>query len=242
MRIEQQSKERPVQGITGAEHPLKKIFSDEFDFFIPPYQRPYSWTTEHSGRLYDDLLGFLQDSNSKNESDPYFLGSIVLIKSEGDPRAEVIDGQQRLTTLTILFAAIVEKLSGKEKEKEAVAKYINEPGDLAEGLVAKPRLALRERDKEFFEKYIQTEGKLAELIQKNPEELSDPRKNMVLNAKLFVERLKDVDPAKAFELAKFIVNRCFLVAVATPSMHSAFRIFTVLNDRGLDLLATDMVR
>jgi uncharacterized protein with ParB-like and HNH nuclease domain len=240
MSTEQQTKERPVHRITGAEHPLKKIFSDEFDFIIPPYQRPYSWTTEHSGELYDDLLNFMQDSKTNKEDDPYFLGSIVLIKREGDPRAEVIDGQQRLTTLTILFAAILEKLTGQQRD--AVAKYINEPGDPAEDLEAKPRLALRERDREFFRKYIQTEGKLEKLIEKNPEELTDPRKNMVLNAKLFVERLEDIDAAKAFELAKFIVNRCFLVAVATPSMHSAFRIFTVLNDRGMDLLATDILK
>ena len=85
--------------ISGAEYPLSKIFSSEFDYVIPPYQRPYAWTKDQAGELFDDLYYFF-----RNEAeDSYFLGSTVLIKDEGKPAAEVIDGQQRLTTITILL-------------------------------------------------------------------------------------------------------------------------------------------
>lgn len=88
--------------ITGKEYQLSKIFSKEFNYYIPAYQRPYAWTEEETETLFDDLLDFYQTEKVDN----YFLGSIVLIKDEDKPKADVIDGQQRLTTLTILIAVI----------------------------------------------------------------------------------------------------------------------------------------
>lgn len=70
--------------IHGAEHPIQKIFSDEFAFTIPLYQRPYSWTTEQAEELLSDLLEALPTTQEQvQEGEPYFLGSIVLIKQDG---------------------------------------------------------------------------------------------------------------------------------------------------------------
>ena len=77
--------------ITGKEYPLSKIFSADFEYHIPGYQRPYAWTEEQAGILFDDLYDFFQTETIDN----YFLGSIVLIKEENKPYADVIDGQQR---------------------------------------------------------------------------------------------------------------------------------------------------
>lgn len=76
--------------IKGAEYPLSKIFSSEFDYVIPAYQRPYAWTEEETGTLFEDLYEFYQ---SEPADESYFLGSIVLIKEEDMPLSEVIDGQ-----------------------------------------------------------------------------------------------------------------------------------------------------
>ena len=92
--------------ITGKEYPLYRIFSSEFDYYIPAYQRPYAWSEEETETLFDDLFSFFKTESSDN----YFLGSIVLIKDDSNPRADVIDGQQRLTTLTILFSSIATML------------------------------------------------------------------------------------------------------------------------------------
>ena len=225
--------------ITGHEYPVSKIFSPEFGFVIPPYQRPYAWTTEEAGELFDDIESFMQQTGASAD-DPYFLGSIVLIKTEESPRAEVIDGQQRLTTLTLLLAALVEKLSGDEAR--SLAKYINEPGDLAEDRPPRPRLTLRERDQEFFHRHVQANGGLSTLLDQDCDDLTDPQKNIQANARLYVKRLGKMDDQQAFALGKFVVNRCYLVAVTTPSMQSAYRIFSVLNDRGLDLLTCDILK
>ena len=105
-----------VSKIHGAEFPIRKIFSNDFNFKIPLYQRPYSWTTDQAGELLDDLISFIGSDTTAVVDDlsPYFLGSIVLIKDESRPDAEIVDGQQRLTTLTILLSALRQTMTTPE--------------------------------------------------------------------------------------------------------------------------------
>jgi uncharacterized protein with ParB-like and HNH nuclease domain len=85
--------------IEASEKLLYKVFSSDYDFFIPMYQRPYAWTVKEAEELFDDLVDNMgPDGTSIEETNPYFLGSVVLVKGE-TPDAEVVDGQQRLTTL-----------------------------------------------------------------------------------------------------------------------------------------------
>ncbi len=67
--------------ISGAEYPLAKIFSSDFQYVIPSYQRPYTWEEQHASVLFDDLYNFFQIE----KEDEYFLGSIVLVKQAGKP-------------------------------------------------------------------------------------------------------------------------------------------------------------
>jgi hypothetical protein len=225
--------------ISGAEFPLAKIFSSDFEYVIPSYQRPYAWTIDQASELFDDLYDFFQ----AEPEDGYFLGSIVLIKLEGEPLAEVIDGQQRITSLTILLSVLASKLDGKQQD--TLCNYILEPGNEFEGLEPKPRLTLRERDKKFFLKYVQ-ELKLDELFALDEKGLqNESRINIKRNAQLFNQRVTaklDNDSDKIKSFVAFLLQRCFLVAVSTPSQQSAFRVFSVMNSRGLDLQPTDIIK
>jgi hypothetical protein len=225
--------------ISGAEYPLSKIFSSDFDYIIPSYQRPYAWTTEQASDLFDDLYDFF----CSEQEDSYFLGSIVLIKEENKPRAEVIDGQQRLTTLTILLAALASKLSGDLKKD--FESYIREPGRPSQNLQPKPRLTLRERDKDFFAQYVQGldfDG----LFALDPAQLSnESQRNIQQNSRFLLDHLTKNFQNNEDDLRKFgsfIVQRCFLVVVSTPNQKSAFRVFSVMNNRGLDLLTSDIIK
>lgn len=225
--------------ISGAEYPLAKIFSSEFEYVIPSYQRPYAWTVDQASELFDDLYDFYRSELDEG----YFLGSIVLIKEEGKPAAEVIDGQQRLTTLTILLAALAARSA--PDDRALLKNYIVEAGNKFEQLAAKPRLTLRERDKEFFAKYVQT-LQFDELLDLNTESLqNESRKNIQANARLLLSRIDrsfgdDMSSLEGF--VGFLLQRCFLVAVSTPSQQSAFRVFSVMNSRGLDLQPTDIIK
>ena len=148
--------------ITGKEYPLSKVFGADFEYHIPGYQRPYAWTEEETGILFDDLYEFFQTEAVDN----YFLGSIVLIKEENKRYADVIDGQQRLTTLSILFAVMANTFQSEEFKKTC-KKYLQEDGNILEGISAQPRVFLRDRDQSFFSKYIQN-IQLEQLAQIDP--------------------------------------------------------------------------
>ncbi|UXD88967.1 DUF262 domain-containing protein [Thalassolituus hydrocarboniclasticus] len=225
--------------IAGAEYPLAKIFSSDFDFVIPAYQRPYAWTDDQALELFDDLYSFYL---AEPEDDSYFLGSIVLIKAEGKPASEVIDGQQRLTTLTILLSVITSLLEGEVRSD--FEGYIREPGRLSQGIRAKPRLSLRERDRQFFADYVQA-FKFNELFALESAQLEEPQQNIQRNARLLRDRLVSAfanDTAGLIRFGASLIQRCFLVVVSTASKKSAFRVFSVLNSRGLDLLPTDIIK
>jgi uncharacterized protein with ParB-like and HNH nuclease domain len=136
--------------ISGSEHPLRKIFSDDFFFTIPRYQRPYSWTTEQSEELFQDLIRAMD--NFKETDDilllpPYFLGSILISKGD-EPQAEIIDGQQRLTTLTMLLAAIRSLI--KSDFAEGLTAFLCEKGNIITGTPSRYRLKLRDSDLHNF--------------------------------------------------------------------------------------------
>ena len=222
------------------EQAISRIFSNDYVFRIPDYQRPYAWTTEQARDLFDDLTSFMAAAPGKVEDmPPYFLGSIVLIKSEISPTADVVDGQQRLTTLTLLLSAI--RASVTPTGGSDITQLLYEKGSQILGTQDRFRLTLRSRDEEFFQRYVQKEGGFGQLVEL-PDQASDSRRNLHANAALFKERLSEMSEQEQLNLAQFIVTRCFLVAVATPDLDSAYRIFAVLNSRGLDLSPTDILK
>lgn len=225
------------------EQPLYKVFSDEYLFTIPSVQRPYSWTEEEAGELLDDLLEYIDqndidENNIESIEEPYFLGSIVLVK-EKDNRYEVLDGQQRLTTITILLAVLRDYLGGNFSA--SIKKLIAMEGDFLMNTKDRYRLELRKIDQDFFKKFIQTDGGTTRLTEE-VETKTDSQKWIRNNARYFINKLNDVDSRVVQTLPRVIPNLCYLVLVSTINFDSAFRIFTVLNDRGLDLLSSDIIK
>lgn len=227
------------KNLSGADYPLSKIFSSDFEYVIPPYQRPYAWTIDQASELFEDLHSFYQ----YEPDEEYFLGSIVLIKEENKPHSEVIDGQQRLTTLTILLAVLSNKLQGDDRK--ALLQYILEPGNKFEKLESKPRLTVRSRDRDFFASYVQG-LKFDELFAMDEKALeNESRLNIKRNSQLLDKYVSeklgdDVEQIESF--TAFLLRKCYLVAVSTPNQKSAFRIFSVMNSRGLDLQPTDIIK
>ena len=227
--------------LTAKEQSLAKVFSDDYVFTIPGYQRPYSWGTDQAQELLDDLLGALDAAPALlSDSAPYFLGSIVLIKPDAAPDATVVDGQQRLTTLTLLLAAI-RAVVPSQQVQAGISKRIYEQGDVVSATASTYRLSLRDRDRDFFREYIQHEDGWAKLLALNTK-LPDAQSRLKANAQVFQAGLAKLDEARLTRLVQFIITRCFLVTVATPDLDSAYRIFGVLNSRGLDLSATDILK
>jgi len=230
--------EQKLKPIDAGEVQLGKLFTAEFDFAIPDYQRPYAWGTDETLQLLDDLQGALD----RDIDEPYFLGSVVLVKEKGIPAAEVIDGQQRLTTLTILFA-VLRELATEPALREDIHKFVEEPAVVWDDRPAKPRLRLRERDAKFFRDHVQTRDAIPTLAGLSDNQVkTDAQKAIRDNAKALHEALcawTDDDRKKLFVM---MASRTFLVVVSTPDLNSAYRIFSVMNSRGLPLTPPDIFK
>lgn len=226
--------------INASERSLSKIFSDDFIFSIPPYQRPYSWTTEQAGELLSDVLSFIEDEARPIEySNPYFLGSVVLIKEVEKPEADVVDGQQRLTTLTILLSVLRDFESESPSE---VSDFIYQKGNRLKMTKDRYRLRVRERDESFFVKYIQQPAGIEALIALDNTQLTNSQQLIQANARYFKEKLCKLSNTEREQFATYLLTKCVLVVVSTPDLDSAYRIFSTLNARGLNLSLTDLLK
>lgn len=222
---------------------IREIFEGSYQFEIPDYQRPYAWTTEQAEELFSDLLSAMQDARANGATSQYFLGSIVLIKNDRDPKAMVVDGQQRLTTLTILFAALraAWEAASYPQGVKSVTPFLYEEGDEMLGKATGYRFIAREEDSSFFRQYIQEPDGI-EKLARNVEKLQDSRLRYRENATLLLEKAKALSPEDRNALWKFLANDCSLVVISTPDLEAAYRIFSVLNNRGLDLAPIDILK
>lgn len=217
---------------------IQEIFEGSYQFQIPDYQRPYAWTTEQTEELFNDLVSAMQDARTPGTTSQYFLGSIVLIKNDREAKSFVVDGQQRLTTLTILFSALREAMPGASND---ITKFIYKEGSQSLGETNEYRLTAREEDSEFFRTFIQQKDSITQLAT-STDKLEDSRLRYRENAALLLEKTNALSPSDRDALWKFLAKECSLVVISTPDLEAAYRIFSVLNNRGLDLAPIDILK
>lgn len=221
------------------------LFSDKkADFLIPDYQRPYAWEEEQCQTLWDDIFAFaFPDNNSDkfNSDDEYFLGSIVIFENDKGKK-EVIDGQQRLTTLMLLLRAFYAKF-GNMKDKnsirtsERIAQCIWKTNEFGQPNLDELKInseVATDNDKEEFLQILKT-GKM-DKVQKS---------NYAKNYRFFQEKIENFlseYPSYFAYLPTRILNNCILLPIEAESQDTALRIFSTLNDRGLPLSDADIFK
>lgn len=233
---------RPQAGDEGAdmaisakELPLGKVFTPDFRFTIPSFQRAYIWKTENILQLVSDL-----DDACKSPGTPYFLGSLILVR-EGDNRYDVIDGQQRLVSLSIIIAVLRDLERDPDLMRQLDALLV-EPGDKLRGIVTEPRLTLRERDAAFFREHVQ-EDNLESVFDMNDDDLATAaQRNIVANIRKTYDEISNWSAAERQQFAQYLVNEVTLVIVTTDDLDGAHRIFDVMNMRGLPLTPSDVFK
>jgi len=225
--------------IEAGQKTLQDIFlSDNYRFEIPSYQRPYSWTAREARELFDDVIEAMRDGQ-----DDYFLGSFVLVKQPNQKHAEVVDGQQRITTLTILMAALRD-LSEDDEVKAYLDKFITVGRDpIKKKASGTPILQVRDKPGErlAFERIVQRIGATAQEGTQNPGDAAST-KHYIRNAALYHDVLSKMTKEERYDLIDFLRDRCLVVVVEVPTATAARRIFQVLNARGLDLQPTDILK
>ena len=206
---------------------------------VPMYQRSYAWEEKHVTDLFQDISKSIADGDSE-----YFLGSIVTTKNESD-RPEVADGQQRLATTTILLAAIRDhfyNIGDKARAYTITSTFLHKQ-DLAT-LSVIPKLKLNDADNEFFLKRILTDpdsedraifpSKPSHIKIDNAAKLAKKHTKTIADLPNFTERLA--------QLVNFIQDSIKVIWVSVTDDSNAFTIFETLNDRGLSLAISDLLK
>lgn len=220
--------------ISAKEQALSKTFTSDFRFTVPPFQRAYQWKREQMAQLIDDIV------DACRNGEPYFLGSLILVHNGGS-KYDVIDGQQRLVSLTILFAVLLD-LENDHGYGDKLHELIMEPGDKLRGIEPEPRLKLRDQDAQFFREHVQS-GNLESLFDLREQECeTQAQKNIVSNTRYAYDQLGQMNNDERHEFLKFLVNHIMLVIVTTDDIAGAYRIFDVMNMRGLPLTASDVFK
>ncbi|PWU71752.1 DUF262 domain-containing protein [Ochrobactrum sp. POC9] len=217
---------------------IREIFEGSYQFEIPDYQRPYAWTTEQAEELFTDLVEAMRYARTTGATSQYFLGSIVLIKNDREPKSFVVDGQQRLTTLTMLFAVMRSVMPDAEDD---ITDFLYKRGKKSLGEKNEYRLIAREEDADFFRTFIQEPGGISRLLT-STDRLQDSRLCYRENAGLLLEKVQGLSGDDRDALWRFLANDCSLVVISTPDLEAAYRIFSVLNNRGLDLAPIDIIK
>uniref|UniRef100_UPI003B5183BE DUF262 domain-containing protein n=1 Tax=Roseovarius indicus TaxID=540747 RepID=UPI003B5183BE len=223
--------------IEAAHKKISDVFSKDYAFTIPAYQRPYAWETTQVEELLADLTDAMAPTSKSDGF--YFLGSIVLVKKHGSPDSRVVDGQQRLTTLSILFS-VIRDLTEDAVKRASREKYVKQVANEDEGIPEALRLQLRQKDQAYFEKHVQAGGATDNLPAIDG--LSGAKARIIQNAVTIRRKLEDMGEETRSALLKFLLQSCYLVVVEVPTQTAARRIFTVLNARGMDLSATDILK
>ena len=225
---------------------IKELFTNKrADFLIPDYQRPYAWDISECQTLWDDifLFAFPDDDCSKfdPEGDEYFLGPIVTFKNS-DNKLEIIDGQQRLTTLMLLLRAFYSffgnmKDDNSKKTAEDISKCIWKTDEFGTPDTNKLKIdseVTSDDDKHEFLSILKTG--IVEDSQKSA---------YARNYRFFTEQINTFlvqYPTYFAYLPNRLMNNCILLPIEAESQETALRIFSTLNDRGKPLSDTDIFK
>ncbi|MEZ5954394.1 MAG: DUF262 domain-containing HNH endonuclease family protein [Hyphomonas sp.] len=209
------------------------LFAPGEQLRMPPYQRSYSWGINEAKELLNDLI------DAAETGTPHFIGAIVLIHGEENGVLEIVDGQQRLTTLTILLAVLRDLEPDRARAAMLHELIADAPRPmLNEG--ATWRLTLNHMDGPFFRESIQTPGATRNL-DKEPGD-SESQQRMVNNAAEFTRRIKEMSDDARRSLAEVVMDKTALVRVVVGEKEQGFKVFRVLNTRGKEPDAHDIIK
>lgn len=221
------------------------LFSDKrSDFLIPDYQRPYAWTEDQCSTLWEDIFSFAIPDNNANafdESDEYFLGPIVTFRND-QGRLEIIDGQQRLTTLMLLLRAFYSKFEHMQDEQ---AKKTRER--IAECIWKTDEFGEPDKNRLKIDSEVASDDDKAEFLHilRVGEASAQQKSRYAKTFRFFQDKIKDfIDhyPSYTAKLAIRVLKNLILLPIEAESQRTALRIFSTLNDRGLPLADADIFK
>ena len=211
------------------ESKIQEILTENKKYFIPEYQRPYSWSIDNVTQLLDDL-----ETSFSNKDIEYFIGSMICIKKDNN-FFEVVDGQQRLTTLSLILTQLSKIITNQGVKDELKKRVL--PIDVFTDKPTEPRLIVRKKEFNLYKYYI-----LQDQTNYKPTKPTDTEQLFIENSECINNYLTQKSQPVLIDFAKYILQNVFCVFVTTDSFASSFRLFNVLNNRGLPLNNSDLLK
>ena len=215
----------------------------EVPFLIPEYQRPYSWGDDEVITLFDDLWEFSIDRTQEGGARSYFLGSIVSYKE--NEVSQIIDGQQRLTSLFLLLRAIFKNLESEENKTAEVTNFISK---------IKPALwkenemtGLEDRGQMLLTSDVVSDSgneilrRILEIGETLPNATDNYSRNYNKFAELYEIKAKH-SPNQIYHFINAVLNHTILLPIDADDQETALTIFNTLNNRGLPLSDADIFK
>lgn len=221
------------------------LFTDKrSDFLIPDYQRPYAWDEDQCATLWDDVFSFaIPDGNADNfsDNDEYFLGPIVTFRNSTG-QLEIIDGQQRLTTLMLMLRAFYAKFEHMQDEQSISTR------DRIAGCIWKTdEFSRPNREQLKIDSEVASDSDKEEFLSilKSGKVEADEKSRYAEAFSFFkgrIDEFVDKYPTYTPYLATRVLNNVILLPIEAESQSTALRIFSTLNDRGLPLSDADIFK
>lgn len=223
---------------------IKQLFGNTDALYqIPRYQRPYSWGDEQLEKLWEDLCEAFE--NEPN----YFLGSIITAKSEeSSTYLDIVDGQQRLTTLTIMLCVyrdLYPSINSEilDEDPFAIDNKIVESSIKFNDRFERLRLRTHSNHQSDFERIV-LNGNTSQFKKPYKKDLrkDEPKYKFENTAHFFTSKLREIGETEAGTLLNYIFNKVKIIRIDCQSVSFAIKLFQVLNDRGLDLSNSDLIK
>jgi hypothetical protein len=246
------------RGLPTASLPITQLFNSPYLFTVPAYQRPYAWTTKEAGQLLEDLSIAAGLDDQETASPDYFLGTILLLDPEVDgttppgapitPRVyEVVDGQQRLITISILASVLrnqgQDDSAADHGEEEAVCErlhaMISVKPDARDITGREARVQLRDSSQAFYETHVIKRGPRVAIAD---EDTALKGAGLKVVTEYITAELERLCPLERRKLGEYLMDYCHVVVIVSRDIDRAHRLFSVLNDRGKPLERKDIIK
>jgi uncharacterized protein with ParB-like and HNH nuclease domain len=231
---------------------ISDLFSVKRKYVVPRFQRSYSWSKDQVKELWDDIIANIQINDEKDVShEEYFIGALVLVGDDKSNVLQIVDGQQRLTTITILLSVLCERFKELKKENlaEAIFKnYIEGQDDDGKNYFKLDN----ETPKPFFQKSIQYINKEQSLPQ------TDEEKTLLSSYQEFYSFTTRDNLASRFRIGKKVDDEKYemllravrdqvvkylkVIFITVAEEEEAYTIFETLNARGMNLSFVDLIK
>lgn len=221
---------------------VEGIFSVNKKYVVPRFQREYSWTKEEISEFWEDIVQQISCTDGVPATEEYFIGCIVLVGEESKPEYLIVDGQQRLTTLTILIRSIVNRLKELGDEDAAVALYENAiEGKDNDG--KKYFKLANESPKPFFQNELQSIKPEGIQVAQTEEEKLLLEAFSTFSKNLQAYKIPGLSPLDSVKVLRSqVLNYLKIILVTAKNEDDAYTIFETLNARGLSLTSVDLIK